>query len=340
MAEALLGLDEKERREALSVAAYRTGRPAYLLEKDVWVVWALGALFGNPLGEYLVFKGGTSLSKAYGGLIQRFSEDIDLTHDIRQLIPELAGEGFEPIPGSRSQAGKWTEAVRKKLPLWIADEVIPILGEAASSSGLEVAILQEGEKLRLRYTQLMEGSGYVKPEVLLEFGGRSTGEPAKAMGVVCDAARALPDLLFPEATPRVMAAERTFWEKATAVHVYCCKGEFRGDRYARHWHDMARLDAAGIARTALIDRDLAHRVADHKQAFFAEKALGGEVIEYRRAVRGELRLVPEGRALTALRADYQEMIDGGLFEDEPCSFDQLMEQCAAIEREANTRAAA
>ena len=65
MADAFLRLSAKDRRDALGVAADRSGRPAHLLEKDVWVVWALAALYGSPLGEHLVFKGGTSLSKAY-----------------------------------------------------------------------------------------------------------------------------------------------------------------------------------------------------------------------------------------------------------------------------------
>lgn len=340
MAEALLGLGEGDRREALLVAADRTGRPAYLLEKDVWVVWILGVLFGSALGEHLVFKGGTSLSKAYGGLIQRFSEDVDLTHDIRQLIPDMADAGDEPIPASRSQAKRWTDAVRERLPVWISDEVVPVLDAAIKASGLDLALIQEGEKLRLRYAQLTEGNGYVRPEVLLEFGARSTGEPASAKKVTCDAAPVLSELVFPEAMPRVMAAERTFWEKATAAHAYCLKGDFRGERYARHWHDIARLAAAGIAKAAIVDRDLANRVAGHKQAFFAEKASDGSVIDYGRAVSGYLRLVPEGDALDALKSDYQEMISSGLFEEGPSPFEMLMNQCHAIELEANRQVAA
>lgn len=340
MAEALLGLGEGERREALLVAADRTGRPAYLLEKDVWVVWTLGALFESALGEHLVFKGGTSLSKAYGGLIQRFSEDIDLTHDIRQLIPDMADAGDEPIPSSRSQARRWTDAVKERLPVWISGEVVPVLKAAAKASGLDLTLVQEGEKLRLQYAQLTEGNGYVRPEVLLEFGARSTGEPAAAMKVTCDAAPVLPELIFPEAAPRVMAAERTFWEKATAAHVYCLKGEFRGERYARHWYDIAKLAAAGIASVAITNRELADRVAEHKQAFFAEKTPDGSVIDYERAVSGELRLVPDGDALEALRSDYQEMISSGLFEEDPSSFEVLMDQCRAIEAEANRQIAA
>ncbi len=75
MADAFLSLSPEERREALEFAASKSGRPAHLLEKDVWVVLALSALFESLLGEHLVFKGGTSLSKAYK-VIRRFSEDV------------------------------------------------------------------------------------------------------------------------------------------------------------------------------------------------------------------------------------------------------------------------
>jgi hypothetical protein len=91
MADSFLQLSDADRREVLGVAADRSGRPAHLLEKDVWVVWALATLYGSPLGEHLVFKGGTSLSKAYG-VIRRFSEDVDLTYDIRALAPNIVGD--------------------------------------------------------------------------------------------------------------------------------------------------------------------------------------------------------------------------------------------------------
>jgi len=106
MADAFLHLPVEERREALSVAADRSGRPAHLLEKDVWVVWALATLYGSAIGEHLVFKGGTSLSKAYQ-VIRRFSEDVDLTFDIRALAPDLVGEDGDALPKSRSEERRW-----------------------------------------------------------------------------------------------------------------------------------------------------------------------------------------------------------------------------------------
>ena len=70
---------DDERKALLQEATKRRDSTEIILEKDFWVCWTLKRLFSNPtLAPYLTFKGGTSLSKAYG-LIERFSEDIDLT---------------------------------------------------------------------------------------------------------------------------------------------------------------------------------------------------------------------------------------------------------------------
>ena len=118
MAEAFLTLSLDDRREALGVAADSLGRPPHLLEKDVWVVWALDTLFNSPAGDHLVFKGGTSLSKAYG-IIQRFSEDVDLTYDIRAIAPDLVGDSQDAIPTSRGEERRWTRAARQRLKEWM-----------------------------------------------------------------------------------------------------------------------------------------------------------------------------------------------------------------------------
>ena len=98
MPESWFELSSADQSEALEVAAGRSGRPAHLLEKDIWVVWALSAIYDSPLGNTLTFKGGTSLSKVYK-VIDRFSEDIDLTYDIRELVSDLLRDG-NPIPAS------------------------------------------------------------------------------------------------------------------------------------------------------------------------------------------------------------------------------------------------
>ena len=66
-------LPAEERRDALRLVASRSGRRAYLLEKDIWVEWTLSALLDSSFTEHLTFKGGTSLSKAYRA-IRRFQK--------------------------------------------------------------------------------------------------------------------------------------------------------------------------------------------------------------------------------------------------------------------------
>ena len=338
MAESFFELSAQDRADALEVAAGQAGRPAELLEKDIWVVWTLDVLFRTPFANALTFKGGTSLSKVYG-VIDRFSEDVDLTYDIRALLPELAAGEGDPIPSSRSQADQITKKVRGLLPEWVSGEPRETLLEAATEAGLaDVELRVEGANLVLGYPHSVSAtSDYVRPEVLVEFGARSSGQPSSIREVRCDAAPYVEGVRFPVAAPRVMAAERTFWEKATAAHVYCLQQRLRSDRFARHWYDLARLHTSGIVELALQNRSIASQVARHKALFFREKSIDGKVISYLAAVDGELVLVPKGEALTNLSEDYDRMMTSGLLPTEAPGFDEVLEACSAIQERANQR---
>src|SRR5712691_1339181 len=332
-------LSVDERREALAVVAGASGRPIHLLEKDIWVVWSLQHLFGGPYAEHLVFKGGTSLSKAYK-VIRRFSEDVDLTYDIRAIAGDLVGDAASSLPVSKSQEKKWTKEIRARLSDWVSGKIVPRLSEALRKQGLPATAKAESEKVFIEYEALATGTGYVRPVVMLEFGARSTGEPSEPRNVVCDAAEYLEGVQFPTATPQVMRAERTFWEKATAIHVFCAQGVFRGgDRFARHWHDVTRLDAAGFAKAAIADKNLAKAVADHKSMFFSEKDAKGGSIDYHAAVSGALQLVPRDDALATLANDYRRMVEDGLLLDDVEPFDVLIKNCLAVQNRANAATA-
>lgn len=330
--ERFLALSGAERREALAVAAESSGRPPHLLEKDVWVVFALDALFSSGLHDRLVFKGGTSLSKVYG-VIDRFSEDVDLTYDIREIADDLVGKAGNVVPPTASQSKKWSKTIADRLPERIADEILPILDRALL--GLPARASAHGDEAHIEYDPLSEGSGYVLPRVKLEFGAKSTGEPCVDHDVICDAARHVDTLQFPTARVRAMCAESTWWEKATAVHVFCHQGSFRGgERFARHWYDLVMLDRSGHAGRAIDDRQLADAVAKRKSIFFVEKQ-DGRTISYQEAVSGSLRLVPEGDALASLQRDYAAMAADGLFLGTTPSFEELVERCRELEGRAN-----
>lgn len=340
VAEHFFALGTDDQREVLELARERTGRPAHLLEKDVWVVWTLNAMFSSPLAPDLTFKGGTSLSKAYK-IIDRFSEDIDLTYDIRKLLADLVDDG-DALPGSRSQAGKWTKAVRERLPGWIDAEVRPVLEVALARDRLDVTLEISGtdrDKLMLHYPAHKFGTGYVSPVVTLEFGGRSTGEPHQAMKVTCDMDGHAGDVLFPVAFPQTMSVARTFWEKATAAHVYCAQARIRSERYARHWHDLAAIGRSSHFTAAIADHEVAKAVAEHKSLFFMEKDAEGVVIDYFAATSGKLQIVPDGAARDALATDYDSMRADNILVGNALPFDMLMEACSSVAKSANAAAA-
>lgn len=339
MVVSFLQLSEEERREALAVAAGASGRPVHLLEKDVYVVWALEVLFGiAPFAQHLVFKGGTSLSKAYQ-VIRRFSEDVDITYDIREIVPELIQKAGGPSPPSRSQERVWTKEIRKRLVQCIEKDVVPLIADSASKQSLLVKVRSEDDSVFIEYDPVQGGTGYVAPIVRLDFGARATGEPAEVRPIVCDAAQHLVSLTFPTAEPRVMRAERTFWEKATAIHVFCAQAAFRGgNRFARHWYDVICLDRAGYADKAVEDRQLALDVAEHKRIFFPEKDEEHKAIDYHAAVSGRLQLVPDGKAFELLAEDYRQMVNDRLLLDEAEAFETLIEHCSVIQERVNQNA--
>ncbi len=148
-------------------------------------------------------------------------------------------------------------------------------------------------------------------------------------------AASLPDLAFPTATPRTMEISRIFWEKATAIHVYCLQGRETATRFSRHLHDLARLRATGHAAEAIAARDVAETVAEHKSMFFRMKAADRSIVDYKAAIAGGLLLVATDQDLEALRTDYQAMIEEGLLLQDAHDFDELIAQCTALQEEAN-----
>jgi hypothetical protein len=339
MAEAFFGLPAPDRQEALEIASQFLGRPTDLVEKDAYVAWALSALERAPFGRHVVFKGGTSLSKAHR-VIDRFSEDVDLTYDLRALAPDVVGDGW---PRSRSQAKAWTVGIQERLGSWVIAEAVPWYRQMAEADGAPVRVdasvdvSRNSFDLLLHYAPAAPSVGaYVAPTVRLEFGARGTGEPHALHTISADAATvpALAALTFPTATVSVLTAERTFWEKATAAHVYAHRTVFRGARgFARHWYDLARLHATGIAARAIADRPLANEVANWKALFFREAG-----VDYAEAISGRLLLVPRDEALATLDEDYAAMRRAGLLFATAPDFAEVMRVCAEVEAHANETA--
>lgn len=330
-----LGHDDKS--DLLQVAGQKLGRPPHLLEKDIWVVAVLSVMFGSGTGAHTTFKGGTSLSKAYR-VIERFSEDIDLTVDIRHLVvDEESPEEFEGM--SRKRAKKLKERIETELlPELLGSRVVPHL-EAKLPAETTVSLQSEKpSNIVVSYPSVLTRSGrtdappYISAEVLMEFGGLSTAEPRYEAAISCDIAQfEAADVAFPAASVYVMGIERTFWEKVTAVHSFCKRGRVRSaQRLSRHWYDIARIAASQHADACIKDRTTAALVANFKTVFYP-----GGGVSYEDTVTGRLQLSPEGVLRNALETDYSRMVQDGMFEGEAMTFEQLIRDCADIAERLN-----
>ncbi len=82
--------DKRLFRQAVTATSEMLSIPEIFIEKDYWVTYVLRAVFQDSIGEHTVFKGGTALSKCFG-IIERFSEDIDLVvkHDEEETDNQL-----------------------------------------------------------------------------------------------------------------------------------------------------------------------------------------------------------------------------------------------------------
>src|SRR5665213_3811271 len=123
--DSVLQLTPKQRSELFIAAAQQSGIDVVVLEKDFWVCWTLKELFRLPtMGEHLIFKGGTSLSKVFK-IINRFSEDIDVSID-RSFLGY--GGANEPEAGtSNKEKQRREESLMAACQQKIADELMPAL---------------------------------------------------------------------------------------------------------------------------------------------------------------------------------------------------------------------
>jgi len=330
-----MGLTATEQKEILETAAVELGQTAVILEKDLWVCWVLDVLFSMPNRHPMAFKGGTSLSKVYQA-IDRFSEDIDITLDYRHF-----GDNFDPLSSavSKTQIRKFGERLKEHVKRHTHEVIVPHLQTCAQvlPRGKEYKIVIEddiGEKIRFIYPSVLRAANdYIDSSVLLEFGGRNVVEPHQISTVAPYVAKVAPMLSYPACEQVVvLSLERTFWEKATLVHVECHRGELRASahRLSRHWYDLVMLAKHPRGQLAMSNRILLKEVITHKKLFF-----NASYANYDACLAGKLRLVPSGDSLQQLKVDYEEMLRSGMLQS-PLDFDAVIADIQSLEKKINT----
>lgn len=304
--------DPGERSDLVNEVAARRGLSTWVVEKDLWVCWVLGRLREVEGLPTLIFKGGTSLSKVYG-LIERFSEDIDLTIS-------RDGWGFEgerdPFgPGlSNKKRGRLVDEIVKQSREVVRDQVLPGMRRVAESSlGPEGWSLDldphDPQTVLFTYPQPVGAYGYGRPEVKLEFGARGARVPVSEHRVQPFleeefegfATAAVADVV-------TLGVERTFWEKATLLHALhhgtLAKPDKNTARLSRHLYDLHRLWNDSGVRGRVESAPLLDVVTRDKEVFFRETKARYELVGERR-----LSATPHTKLERHLRRDYVDMQD-------------------------------
>jgi predicted nucleotidyltransferase component of viral defense system len=302
-----LSLDD--RRPFFDEASLELGIPFPIIEKDFWVVWTLEQLFSlDELKTHLTFKGGTSLSKVYG-LIERFSEDIDVSIEkdflgfTNEKDPEKATTKNKQRAALEALAGACSSYVQNEMAAALTESIAEKIG---TTEGWQlIPDTKDPQALVFEYPNITPRGDYIHQAVKIEMGARSEHWPVSDHKIQSFAKKALQEKLTEaEVIIRVLNAERTFWEKATLLHQYAHLPDEKPlpPRLSRHLYDFFQLLNSTIKEKALADLKLLDRVADHKSIYFASGWAN-----YETARKGTLKLSPLGRVLADLEKDYEEM---------------------------------
>lgn len=314
-------------------------RSPIIVEKDFWVCWTLRRVFEvMRFQPQLIFKGGTSLSKAYQ-LIERFSEDVDLSLS-RQDLGFTDKRDPEEQGISKKESMRRLDALVSACQSTIRDKMLPELrkdfARVIGPSGWNVA-LDPADPQTVIFTYPSSGfsedtPSYIRPAIRLEMGARSDDWPAELRIIRPYAAEAFPEAFRVAASCSVntMEAVRTFWEKATLLHAdyHRPAGKASMERVSRHFYDLYRLSQDDIGRPALARQDLLARVVTHKRLFFASAWAS-----YETARPGSFHLVPREDRLPTLRKDYAEM-RAMIFGMYP-SWEEVVEGLRVLEQQIN-----
>lgn len=337
-----LSLHPQDKRDLCEAAARRLDTLPSYVEKDFWVCLVLDLLYNRlPAGHpRLLFKGGTSLSKAFG-LINRFSEDIDIVI----FRDGLGFEGERDPTVSENLSNKKRKQLFNKLRSACSEYVCGALQTDITGCIAEivegcVVFPNEGDvdsqTLIVEYPTIYPSADvdYVEPRIRIEAGARSALDPNTTCSVTPLIGEELPEWSLSVGGIRAITPERTLWEKLLILHgLYCgYRDEQRlptdRDRISRHYYDCSMILQTESGRNALADFDLLSAVREHNLIAFRQAWKGFEA-----AVPGTLRFVPQSDLLRVVKRDYAAM-EGMILGDVP-EFDWVVDKLTQAENQVN-----
>lgn len=324
-------ITESDRKALFHNTAAKMGMTDAIIEKDFWVCYMLDYLFHRSAWkDNIAFKGGTSLSKAYG-LIERFSEDIDLILDWR-VLGYGKDEPWEERSNTKQDA--FNKEANARAEVFLHDTFLPAtLADLTAELGQKINCFiddNDHQTVKIVYPNSFSDSSILQ-EIRLEIGALAAWTPVKE-AIITPYSAQLYERLFTHPSTEVLTVlpERTFWEKVTILHREAFRPEDRPfpSRYSRHYYDLYKMINSPVKDKALQDNDLLERVVQFKDKFYR-----CPWARYDLAKRGTMKLSPPEYNVTKLRSDYEHM-QNMLFGEKP-RFEEIMNGIANLEKEIN-----
>lgn len=326
-----LKLPPNRRLEILKQVNNQTGLPLQAIEKDWWVTIVLKAIFTSQYALHFVFKGGTSLSKAYN-LIDRFSEDIDLAID-RSFL------GFEGEL-SKTQIKKLRKAsgyfiindFRKELNKRLQELDIPAETYTLTTNE-NIDDTSDPHTLELEYKTIVEQGDYLPQRVLIKIGARSLIEPSEERSIksIIDETYDTQKFVMAPFNVSVVIPTRTFLEKAFLLHEEFQKPikKIRHNRLTRHLYDLERLMDHPFGLEAMKDKELFQIIVNHRTRYTPVRG-----ISYDFHTPKTLNFIPPPEVIDLWKNDYQAM-RVNMFYGETLEFDALIKRLTELKSRFN-----
>ena len=315
-------LKQSEREAIFNEIATFEGMKPFAVEKDWWVSLTLEIIFQMGISTHLVFKGGTSLSKAWK-LINRFSEDIDLAIDMDFFITPTKNWSKSERTRLRKKAGKYsTEIFFQQLQQEFNQR---------GYSELKFKIIETNESdkdpriLEIFYPNIIGlETDYILPRVQIDVSCRSLREPytIKMLGSLVDEVYKDKDFAEPLFAVPTVIPERTFLEKLFLLHeeFHRPSEKMRVDRLSRHIYDVYHLTKAGIAKNAISDQELYETIVQHRYKF---SKIGG--VNYNTHNPKTVNPIPPENVINDWESDYTKMREDMIYEQNPPTFVDLID---------------
>lgn len=324
-------LSKKEKQQIFAeTAAKMEGslQPA-AIEKDWWVTRTLELVFASEISPYTVFKGGTSLSKAWS-LIDRFSEDIDLALDRKFL---QFGEEMTP-----SQVKK----LRKTSFKYISGIYFPLLQKAFVDAGLWDVSLKLNDiksndedpvKIEVYYLPVTERLSYLQPKVLIEIGSRSLKEPFTERKFCSFVGEHFKGRNFADATITIPTVnpERTFLEKIFLLHEEFQQPEekIKVERRSRHLYDIGKMMDTQYSEKALTDKNLYQHIVEHRRTITPLRG-----IDYANHSTNKISFIPPASMIGKWEKDYKQMQESMIYK-QSLPFHELIAKLQSLQNRIN-----